>query len=146
MKVLSLPCKRLDLRVAEVLNNGGPGSSWGLKLSVLKYYFGAKYIHSQIKCFKKDIWKHKAVPDRYLLRFRLGATTVRVLLKVTAGSWHFGWPNAWFDCMWYLLPNNRNEQPAKAVNSDIQCLLYDGCTCRWILLVKNGGKYIIRDF
>ena len=48
----------------------------------------------------------------------------------------------------YVVPftNNSNEQPAQAVNSDIQCLLYDGYDVAEFYLLKMVGKYIIRDF
>ena len=50
MKVLSLPCKRLDLRVARMTKyNNRSVSSWRRKNSVLNYYFRAQYIDTQIK-------------------------------------------------------------------------------------------------
>ena len=50
MKVLPLPCKRLDLRMASITKyNNRPVSNRRRKISVLNYYFRAKYIDTQIK-------------------------------------------------------------------------------------------------
>ena len=50
MKVLSLPCKQVDLRVARMTTyNGGPVSSRRRKNCVPDYYFRVKYFDTQIK-------------------------------------------------------------------------------------------------
>ena len=48
MKVLPLPCKRVDLRVARKIASLSPVGD--VQNSIPNYYFPAKHIDSQIRC------------------------------------------------------------------------------------------------
>ena len=82
MKVLPLPCKQLDLRVARLtMKNGDPVSSRRLKNSVTpNQYFRAKYLDTQIKwVFYMEIIFHS---DANKTHFHKKGCALGLILKV----------------------------------------------------------------